>query len=126
LIYRCFSEIDLPYSLAYPQIVKPSDYNKMYKHSPINNIDKVKTPTLLMLAAEDKRVPHNDGLSWYYYLKGKGNVEIICKMYKETGHSLDNIDSELFGIDAISKFLEEKVGGNKPLEGKEEKIGDDS
>ncbi|CAG8571800.1 13355_t:CDS:10 [Funneliformis mosseae] len=107
----CFSEIGLPYSLAHPSLVTPSDYSKMYEHSPIHNIDKVKTPTLLMLGAEDKRVPNIDGLNWYYYLKGKGNVEITCKMYKETGHSLDTIEAELFGIDAIARFLEEKVCG---------------
>ena len=81
----------------------------MYENSPINNIDKVKTPTLLMLGAEDKRVPHNDGLNWYYYLKGKGDVEIICKVYKEVGHALDSIDAEVFGLDAIVKFFEEKL-----------------
>jgi acylaminoacyl-peptidase len=82
----------------------------MYESSPINNIDKVKTPTLLMLGSEDKRVPHNDGLNWYYHLKGKGDVEILCKMYPEIGHALDSIDAEVFGINAITKFLEEKIG----------------
>ncbi|RIA82999.1 Alpha/Beta hydrolase protein [Glomus cerebriforme] len=108
----CFSEIGLPYSLKHPPLTKPSDYKLMYENSPINNIDEVKTPTLLMLGTEDKRVPHNDGLNWYYYLKGKGNVEILCKTYKETGHSLDSIDAEVFGIDHIIKFLEEKIGIN--------------
>ncbi|RGB38280.1 Alpha/Beta hydrolase protein [Rhizophagus diaphanus] len=106
----CFSEIGLPFSLTNPPIVKPSDYKLMYENSPINNIDKVKTPTLLMLGSEDKRVPHNDGLNWYYYLKGKGDVEILCKIYKETGHALDSIDAEIFGTDIIIKFLEEKIG----------------
>jgi acylaminoacyl-peptidase len=102
--------LGLPYPLARPPIVKPSDYKLMYESSPIKNIDKVKTPTLLMLGSDDKRVPCNDGLNWYYYLKGKGDVEVLCKVYKEIGHSLDNIDAEVFGIDAIIKFLEEKIG----------------
>ncbi|GBC00833.1 hypothetical protein RclHR1_03990010 [Rhizophagus clarus] len=106
----CFSEIGLPYSLTNPPIVKPSDYKFMYESSPISNIDKVKAPTLLMLGSDDKRVPHSEGLNWYYYLKGKGDVEIICKMYNGTGHGLDNIDAEVFGIDIIIKFLEEKIG----------------
>lgn len=63
-----------------------------------------------MLGSEDKRVPHNDGLNWYYYLKGKGDVEILCKIYKETGHALDSIDAEIFGTDIIIKFMEEKIG----------------
>ncbi|CAG8432935.1 6081_t:CDS:10 [Diversispora eburnea] len=98
----CFSELGLPYDLTRPSIVKPSDYTKMYENSPIANIDKVKTPILLQLGQNDKRVPHIDGLQWWYYLKGqqqsKGKddqFEIRCKMYSETGHSLDSIEAEV-------------------------------
>ncbi|CAG8825675.1 9493_t:CDS:1, partial [Gigaspora rosea] len=93
-----------------PPILKPSDYAKMYENSPIANIDQVKTPTLLLLGNNDKRVPSVDGLAWWYYLKGQGKVEIQCKMYKETGHSLDSIEAEIQGFDAISKFLKDKIG----------------
>ncbi|CAG8720772.1 19843_t:CDS:10, partial [Cetraspora pellucida] len=106
----CFAELGLPYSLSKPPILKPSDYAKMYENSPISNIDQVKTPTLLMLGENDARVPTVDGLAWWYYLKGQGKVEIQCKMYKETGHSLDSIEAEIQGVDAITKFLKNKIG----------------
>ncbi|CAG8515181.1 12897_t:CDS:2, partial [Dentiscutata heterogama] len=106
----CFAELGLPYSQSKPSILKPSDYTKMYENSPISNIDKVKTPTLLLLGENDKRVPHVDGLAWWYYLKGQGKVEIHCKMYKETGHSLDSVEAEIQSVDAITKFLKEKIG----------------
>ncbi|RHZ56850.1 hypothetical protein Glove_396g76 [Diversispora epigaea] len=113
----CFSELGLPYDLTKPSIVKPSDYTKMYENSPIANIDKVKTPILLQLGQNDKRVPHIDGLQWWYYLKGQQQTkgeddqfEIRCKMYSETGHSLDSIEAEVGSIDAISKFLKDKIG----------------
>ncbi|CAG8705391.1 13156_t:CDS:10, partial [Racocetra persica] len=106
----CFAELGLPYSLSKPPILKPSDYAKMYENSPISNIDQVKTPILLMLGAIDTRVPYVDGLAWWYYLKGQGKVEIQCKMYKETGHSLDSIEAEIQSVDAITKFLKNKIG----------------
>ncbi|CAJ0914460.1 8453_t:CDS:10 [Entrophospora sp. SA101] len=81
----CFSECGIEYSLKRPSIMKPKDYSQMFNNSPIKNIDEVKTPTLLMLGQEDKRVPHYNGLNWWYYLKGKGDVDIQCKM--------DNSDS---------------------------------
>nr|CAG8641211.1 889_t:CDS:10 [Entrophospora candida] len=108
----CFSECGIEYSLKRPSIMKPKDYSQMFNNSPIKNIDEVKTPTLLMLGQEDKRVPHYNGLNWWYYLKGKGDVDIQCKMYNETGHSLDSIDAEVFGFIAIINFLNEKAGFN--------------
>ena len=106
---RCFDECGIEYPLKRPSIMKPKDYSQMFDSSPVKNIDRVKTPTLLMLGQEDKRVPHYDGLNWWYYLKGKGDVDIRCKVYNEIGHSLDNIDAEVFGFIAIIKFLNEKV-----------------
>ncbi|CAJ0910216.1 459_t:CDS:10 [Entrophospora sp. SA101] len=108
----CFSECGIEYSLKRPSIMKPKDYSQMFNNSPIKNIDEVKTPTLLMLGQEDKRVPHYNGLNWWYYLKGKGDVDIQCKMYNETGHSLDSIDAEVFGFIAIINFLNEKAEFN--------------
>ncbi|CAG8495409.1 7265_t:CDS:10 [Scutellospora calospora] len=107
---RCFAELGLPHSQSKPSILKQSDYTKMFENSSISNIDKVKIPTLLMLGENDKRVPHVDGLGWWYYLKGQGKVEIQCKMYKETGHSLDSVEAEIQGVDTITKFLKEKIG----------------
>ncbi|CAG8530624.1 2981_t:CDS:10 [Acaulospora morrowiae] len=106
----CFAELGLSYDLKKPCIATPSIYAKMYQNSPTANIDKIKTPILLMLGRNDKRVPNVDGLQWWHYLKGQGKVDIRCKMYYETGHSLDTVEAEISGIDAISKFLKEKVG----------------
>ncbi|CAG8462177.1 8103_t:CDS:10 [Acaulospora morrowiae] len=106
----CFAELGLSYDLKKPCITTPSVYAKMYQSSPTANIDKIKTPILLMLGRNDKRVPIFDGLQWWHYLKGQGKVDIRCKMYCETGHSLDTIEAEISCIDAISKFLKEKIG----------------
>ncbi|CAG8508789.1 12274_t:CDS:10 [Acaulospora colombiana] len=95
----------LPYDLKKPSIVRPSDYAKMYESSPIANIDNIKTPILLMLGQGDKRVPHVDGLQWWYYLKAQRKVDVRCKMYGETGHSLDTIEAEVSGIDEKDRVL---------------------
>ncbi|CAG8560170.1 10542_t:CDS:10 [Ambispora leptoticha] len=110
----CFSELSIPYKFTQPSLVLPSTYTQMFSRSPVKNIDRIKTPTLLCLGEQDLRVPHGDGLNWLYYLKGKSqengeNIDIRCKMYPETGHALDSIEAELDVAAEIIRFLGEKI-----------------
>ncbi|CAG8503052.1 5984_t:CDS:10 [Ambispora gerdemannii] len=110
----CFAELSIPYTFAQPSLVLPSTYTQMFSHSPVKNIDRVKTPTLLTLGEQDHRVPHIDGLNWWYYLKGRSQnngekIDIRCKMYPETGHALDSVEAESDGAAEILRFLGEKL-----------------
>ena len=45
---------------------------KMRHLSPIQNIEKIKAPTLVLLGTKDLRVPHFQGLYYHYVLKENG------------------------------------------------------
>lgn len=70
----------------------------------------VKTPSLVMLGVEDRRVPNYEGLNWYYYLKGKGDVDVRAMMFDGNGHALDGVEAEKMGFEALGKFLIEFIG----------------
>jgi dipeptidyl aminopeptidase/acylaminoacyl peptidase len=44
--------------------------------SPISVIDKVRTPTLMMLGDSDQRVPPSEGLSWVHIARGLGKAKV--------------------------------------------------
>lgn len=50
----------------------------MYKASPISKIDKVKTPTILVIGTKDKRVPNYQAEEYYYNLKSRN---VPCELY---------------------------------------------
>ncbi|KAK9710609.1 hypothetical protein K7432_008332 [Basidiobolus ranarum] len=101
----CFSEVGESYHFEKPNVVTPELYKQMFDSSPILNIDKVKTPTLLLLGEGDRRVPPEQGLNWWYHLRGKKDYEIDLKMFPDTGHSLDSMDAEKFGFIELSTFF---------------------
>ncbi|RUS30576.1 hypothetical protein BC938DRAFT_479228 [Jimgerdemannia flammicorona] len=127
-----FAEVGLPYSFASPPVVKPEHYAFMYERSPIVNVDKIKTPTLLLIGECDRRVPPSEGYGLYYVLKGRGGVDIRwvsqwvfssvvfvkspnrnsaveLKAYPDIGHALDSMDAETYGFEALSNFFLEHV-----------------
>ncbi|XP_051170395.1 acylamino-acid-releasing enzyme-like isoform X1 [Leptopilina boulardi] len=98
--------------------IKSSEiYLKMFNHSPIVHVNKVKAPTLLLLGSNDLRVPFSQGKLWYNRLKAN-DVKTRMHIY-EDNHSLASdsaeIDSIINGIlwlmEHNSKFIpsEEKV-----------------
>ena len=67
-----------------------SPYHKleMYrKHSPISYVHQIKTPTLILHGAEDKRVPVPQAEEFYAGLKAAG-VDVEFVKYPREGHSI--------------------------------------
>lgn len=48
------------------------DYETMRKKSPVAHLDKVITPTMIMLGEDDRRVPPSQGMEFYKALLAKG------------------------------------------------------
>jgi len=69
--------------------------------SPISIASNVVTPILLMLGEGDRRVPPSQGLHWYRYLQGKGLNKIKVMMFPDTGHALDSVIAEKYGLEAL-------------------------
>ncbi|XP_072026016.1 acylamino-acid-releasing enzyme-like isoform X1 [Amphiura filiformis] len=68
-------------------------YKEMLQRSPIAHVDKVKTPILLMIGAEDRRVPPKQGYEYYKAVKARG-VQTKLYVYPGNNHSLSKVDCE--------------------------------
>jgi dipeptidyl aminopeptidase/acylaminoacyl peptidase len=60
---------------------------KMRKHSPLTHADKVKTPTLVLHSAADRRCPLPMGRAYYQALKARG-VQTGLVVYPGEGHGI--------------------------------------
>ena len=58
---------------------QPEVLRAMFEKSPMQHVDRVKTPVLMILGRIDQRVPHYQGLSFVNALKMR-NVETQCYM----------------------------------------------
>ncbi|XP_063065004.1 acylamino-acid-releasing enzyme [Engraulis encrasicolus] len=66
---------------------------QMLDKSPIRHISQVKTPVLLTLGEDDKRVPPKQGIEYYRGLKAR-NVQTRLLWYPGNNHSLSTIAAE--------------------------------
>lgn len=62
-------------SNAFIPVVKSlEDARKLMNCSPIQNVEKVNCPTLLLLGSEDLRVPISQGMAYYRALIAAGKI----------------------------------------------------
>ncbi|KAK8933434.1 hypothetical protein KSP39_PZI015418 [Platanthera zijinensis] len=64
-----------------------------YSKSPISHISKVKTPTLFLLGAQDRRVPVSNGLQYARALRERG-VEVKVMVFPDDAHGLERPQSD--------------------------------
>lgn len=70
-------------------------------------VENVKTPTLLLLGQNDRRVPNDQGRAWYHALKSR-KEEVDCEMllFPLNGHALDStVECELVGFESGLRWL---------------------
>lgn len=65
----------------------------MLDKSPIKYAPQVKTPLLLMLGQEDRRVPFKQGMEYYRVLKAR-NVPVRLLLYPKSTHALSEVEVE--------------------------------
>lgn len=76
------------YEYRSPPVTHTADeYAKLYACSPISAVDRARTPTLLLIGADDGRVSPEQGRMWYHGLR-KNGVEVYMKVYKGERHVL--------------------------------------
>ncbi|XP_012626750.1 acylamino-acid-releasing enzyme isoform X3 [Microcebus murinus] len=87
----CVVEAGFPYSSdCLPDCIV---WAEMLKKSPIQYIPQVKTPLLLMLGQEDRRVPFRQGMEYYRALKAR-NVPVRLLLYPKSSHALSEVEVE--------------------------------
>ncbi|KAM4721066.1 acylamino-acid-releasing enzyme [Rhinophrynus dorsalis] len=87
----CLVESGLSYSCQY--IPNAAQWGDMLNKSPIRYVSQVKTPVLLTLGEEDRRVPNKQGLEYYRALKAH-DVPVRLLWYPGNNHSLSKVDAE--------------------------------
>ncbi|TXG72161.1 hypothetical protein EZV62_000740 [Acer yangbiense] len=78
---------------SFTESPSPDDLTLFYSKSPISHLSKVKTPTLFLLGAQDRRVPVYNGLQYARALKEKG-VETKVIMFPKDVHAIDRPQSD--------------------------------
>lgn len=87
----CVVEAGFPYSNdCLPDL---SVWADMLDKSPIKYIPQVKTPLLLMLGQEDRRVPFKQGIEYYRALKAR-SVPVRLLLYPKSTHALSEVEVE--------------------------------
>ncbi|XP_077981518.1 acylamino-acid-releasing enzyme-like [Glandiceps talaboti] len=89
-------------------IPSPKMYEMMFSRSPIQYVDKVETPTMIMLGEVDRRVPPKQGHEYYKALKTRG-VEVRLLVYPNNSHPINKVDAEADAFVNIYKWYMEHL-----------------
>ncbi|KAF9352142.1 hypothetical protein BGX26_009998 [Mortierella sp. AD094] len=113
----CYAVNGLPYDMESPPTSTLKDaevFRKMRASSPMEHVEKVVAPTLMMLGSGDRRVPPSQGISWWQARQNKINKDQKQKtavnriqMFDGTGHALDSVEAESNSTYCLANFLVE-------------------
>ncbi|KAJ1904464.1 hypothetical protein LPJ81_002478 [Coemansia sp. IMI 209127] len=104
----CWAELGLDYDFESPPELAPDAFAQMWQASPSRLSSKVRDPLLLLLGAQDRRVPPAQSLSYYYRLKS-ANAPVQCKVYPGVGHPLDSVEAERDSFVSIGRFYAKHI-----------------
>ncbi len=84
------------------------DFGFLESISPINKVDRIKAPLLLIHGENDPRVPVSEAEQMYEAIKSKGGVVEFLK-FEDEGHSLSRSDNRLTAYKKIAEFIDKYV-----------------
>ncbi|KAF9585024.1 hypothetical protein BGW38_004231 [Lunasporangiospora selenospora] len=108
----------LDYDMAAPPTATLSDpetFKRLRAASPMEHVTKVVTPTLMLLGSGDRRVPPQQGITWWQARQnvikqekrqGKESINKI-NIYHGTGHALDTVEAESNSMYILGSFFVE-------------------
>ncbi|KAG0368078.1 Alpha/Beta hydrolase protein [Gamsiella multidivaricata] len=106
----------LSFDMASPPLATLADqevFKKLRAASPMEHVERVVAPTLMLLGSGDRRVPPSQGISWWQARQNrirrekiKGAVNRI-QMFEGTGHALDSVEAESNSTYSLASFLVE-------------------
>jgi len=92
------------YSYEPTTLMTPQLFQELHAVSPIQYVDNVKTPVLLLIGGEDQRVAPTQGTNYYHALKGRSKkVEML--IFKKEGHPLDGVEAAQIQYEAGRDWL---------------------
>lgn len=126
-----YAETTLPYPFSAPPThLTPEAFTTLYNASPIRLSHLARVPTLLLIGKDDRRVPPDQGRSWFHALKsnhiirgstaeeakveeeseegGKDRAagEVKMMAFEGNGHALTStIEAEVVGFENGLRFL---------------------
>uniref|UniRef100_A0A8C9TMA9 acylaminoacyl-peptidase n=1 Tax=Scleropages formosus TaxID=113540 RepID=A0A8C9TMA9_SCLFO len=96
--------VEAGYDYSTDILPDPTVWEQLLNKSPIKHVAQVKTPVLLTLGEEDKRVPSKQGIEYYRALKAlKSPVRLLW--YPGNNHSLSKVDAESDGFMNIALWI---------------------
>ncbi|KAG0336878.1 hypothetical protein BG004_007871 [Podila humilis] len=122
----------LDFDMASPPTQTLSDpevFRKLRISSPMEHVEKVTAPTLLLLGAGDRRVPPQQGISWWQARQNQikkegkeGTREGVnrIQVFEGTGHALDSVEAESNSLYSLASFLVEFTKVDPKTEEEEE------
>ncbi|KAJ8016007.1 hypothetical protein DPEC_G00002650 [Dallia pectoralis] len=96
--------VEAGYNYSVDCLPDPAVWEEMLNKSPIKHVKQVKTPVLLTLGEDDKRVPPKQGIEYYRALKAL-QVPVRLLWYPGNNHSLSKVDAESDGFMNIALWV---------------------
>uniref|UniRef100_A0A8C7FWY2 Acylamino-acid-releasing enzyme n=1 Tax=Oncorhynchus kisutch TaxID=8019 RepID=A0A8C7FWY2_ONCKI len=96
--------VEAGYNYSTDCLPDPAVWEQMLNKSPIKHVKQVKTPVLLTLGEDDKRVPPKQGIEYYRALKAL-QVPVRLLWYPGNNHSLSKVDAESDGFMNIALWM---------------------
>uniref|UniRef100_A0A0E9XMB1 Peptidase S9 prolyl oligopeptidase catalytic domain-containing protein n=2 Tax=Anguilla anguilla TaxID=7936 RepID=A0A0E9XMB1_ANGAN len=96
--------VESGYNYSTDTLPDPAVWEQMLNKSPIKHVTQVKTPVLLTLGEDDKRVPNKQGMEYYRALKAL-QVPVRLLWYPGNNHSLSKVDAESDGFMNIALWV---------------------
>uniref|UniRef100_I3K3E6 acylaminoacyl-peptidase n=1 Tax=Oreochromis niloticus TaxID=8128 RepID=I3K3E6_ORENI len=96
--------VEAGYNYSTDCLPDPAVWEQMLNKSPIRHVAQVKTPVLLTIGEDDKRVPNKQGIEYYKALKAK-QVPVRLLWYPGNNHSLSKVDAESDGFMNIALWI---------------------
>jgi dipeptidyl aminopeptidase/acylaminoacyl peptidase len=88
----------------------PAHASYQYERSPLNFVDRVRRPLLVVQGENDKRVPRNQSDRFVTTLRDRG-VEVDYIVLAGEGHGFSNTANRLRAYDATVRFLDKHLAG---------------
>lgn len=88
--------------------------SELHKRSPISVVGHVDVPTLMLLGAADRRVPHSQGRQWVAALQARagGGPEVLALEFPAQGHAIASLDANAHAVQSAVAWLVERLASN--------------